>query len=192
MRPAMKSPNACLAFCRMLKFIDCTLLHTIWITSAKQLDNIEKDDNDNECKLYNPPLRTLYGYRVIICTLSTAGSLTKERADSSIYSPRHFQYVFIDECASSHETMTLIPIAGERFSFQDSVDSHFLTPNEIQFRFVLIEKQGLRKYYFVRRSKAAASRNQIEGSRKFGFQNHLDGTLAGEVVVRARSSNWNI
>lgn len=80
------------------------------------LDNIsstiKRVCNLSEDKLYTPDLSTLYQYRVLICTLSTAGCLTITRANS-VFRANHFQYVFIDECASSHETMTLIPIAGK-------------------------------------------------------------------------------
>lgn len=54
-----------------------------------------------------PPLKHLYKYRVVICTLATAGLLTRAQCD-----PNHFSYVIIDECASTTETMALVPIAG--------------------------------------------------------------------------------
>ncbi|KAG4068951.1 hypothetical protein HA402_005099 [Bradysia odoriphaga] len=54
-----------------------------------------------------PPLDRLYRYRVVICTLSTAGCLTRAHCN-----PHHFSYVIIDECASTPETMALVPIAG--------------------------------------------------------------------------------
>lgn len=60
---------------------------------------------DGEIKF--PPLSDLYKYRVVICTLATAGCITRANCD-----PDHFQYVIIDECASAHETITLVPIAG--------------------------------------------------------------------------------
>lgn len=69
------------------------------------------------CNLYDgelkyPSLDYLYRFRVLICTLSTAGCLVRARA-SEIFDAAHFGYVFIDECASAHETMSLIPIAGK-------------------------------------------------------------------------------
>lgn len=62
-------------------------------------------------KFFYPSLSTLYKYRVLVCTLASAGCLTRARIDP-IYRPNHFKYVFIDECASALETMTLIPVAG--------------------------------------------------------------------------------
>ncbi|XP_037036186.1 putative helicase mov-10-B.2 isoform X2 [Bradysia coprophila] len=68
------------------------------------------------CNLFDgalkyPSLEYLYGFRVLICTLSTSGCLVRARISSN-FDPSHFHYVFIDECASAHETMALIPIAG--------------------------------------------------------------------------------
>lgn len=59
-----------------------------------------------------PCLRYLYQYRVIVSTLQTAGHLMRARGDPD-FDPRHFSYVIIDECASTHETAALIPIAGK-------------------------------------------------------------------------------
>lgn len=71
------------------------------------------------CNLYDgqfklPCLEDIYRYRVLICTLSTSGCLTRARHNFN-FKPNHFGYVFIDECASAHETMALIPIAGRIF-----------------------------------------------------------------------------
>lgn len=86
-------------------------------TFSYNTDNISKIirpacNIDENVEVYTPSLSTLYGYRVVICTLSTAGALYGSRIDQSQHNSSHFQYVFVDECASSHETMTLIPIAG--------------------------------------------------------------------------------
>lgn len=54
-----------------------------------------------------PPLNYLYKFRVVICTLATAGCLTRAQCNA-----QHFCYVFIDECASAPEPLSLVPIAG--------------------------------------------------------------------------------
>lgn len=100
-----------------------TILHAYEVyrlyALSYNLDNIsasiKKVCNISEDALYKTPLSTLYQSRVLICTLSTAGDLTANRADASLFNARHFQYVFVDECASSPETMSLIPISGEYF-----------------------------------------------------------------------------
>lgn len=65
--------------------------------------------------IYYPSLKYLYKFRVLICTLCSAGCLTRARIDTRVWRANHFSYVFIDECASAHETMSLIPIAGRVF-----------------------------------------------------------------------------
>ncbi|KAG4069886.1 hypothetical protein HA402_009593 [Bradysia odoriphaga] len=59
-------------------------------------------------KLNYPELSYLYKFRVLICTLFVSGCLVRAHKSD----PKHFGYVFIDECASACETMTLVPIAG--------------------------------------------------------------------------------
>ncbi|XP_055301201.1 putative helicase mov-10-B.1 isoform X2 [Sitodiplosis mosellana] len=68
------------------------------------------------CNLFDdelryPALKEIYKFRVVICTLSTSGCLSRARVNVN-FKPDHFGYVIIDECASAHETMALIPIAG--------------------------------------------------------------------------------
>ncbi|XP_055301212.1 putative helicase mov-10-B.1 [Sitodiplosis mosellana] len=69
--------------------------------------DIEPYSNRIGKEFHYPPLQFIMKYRVVICTLCTAGTLTRANI-----SPKHFSYVIIDECASAHETMALIPIAG--------------------------------------------------------------------------------
>lgn len=63
-------------------------------------------------ELQFPPLEYLYTFRVLVCTLSTSGCLSRAR-HNACFKNDHFGFVFIDECASAHETMALIPIAGK-------------------------------------------------------------------------------
>lgn len=59
-----------------------------------------------------PSLEFLYQFRVLVCTLTTAGCLTRS-TDNAHFNKRHFSHIIIDESASTHETVSLIPIAGE-------------------------------------------------------------------------------
>lgn len=59
-----------------------------------------------------PELNFLYSHRVLVCTLTVAGNLTRANC-CPVFRPDHFNYVIIDECACAHETMTLLPIAGQ-------------------------------------------------------------------------------
>lgn len=56
---------------------------------------------------YYPSLEVLYGYKVVICTLTTAGRFVQANIDQ-----KHFTHIFIDECGSATETQSLIAIAG--------------------------------------------------------------------------------
>lgn len=58
-----------------------------------------------------PALGFLYSFRVLICTLCTAGNLGRDDRNQNS-DPKHFSHVIIDECASTHETMSMIPIVG--------------------------------------------------------------------------------
>lgn len=84
---------------------------------AKKFDNrkmsseIKPFSNWNKDEFHHPALRHLLEFRVIICTLCTAACLTRADIRSQ---PSHFSHIFIDECASTHETMAMVAIAGER------------------------------------------------------------------------------
>lgn len=99
---------------RLCKILDNTQMLRMFSMSYNH-DKISPT-MESFCNLYDgelkyPSLDFLYKYRVLICTLSTAGCLVRSR---SKFNAAHFGYVFIDECASAHETMSLIPIAGKK------------------------------------------------------------------------------
>lgn len=60
---------------------------------------------------YFPSLDILYTYKVIVCTLTTAGRLSQGKINT-----RHFSYVFIDEAGSCTESQTLIAISGNIYN----------------------------------------------------------------------------
>ena len=55
----------------------------------------------------NPTYEELYNYKVVIATLVTCGRLITANID-----PAHFDYIIIDECASTMEPHSIIPIIG--------------------------------------------------------------------------------
>lgn len=59
-----------------------------------------------------PSLKFLYRFRVLVCTLTTAGCLARS-TENPQFSSSHFSHIIIDESASTHETVCMIPIAGE-------------------------------------------------------------------------------
>lgn len=59
-----------------------------------------------------PPLKLLYKFRVLVCTLLTAGYLVRANGADKHFDPKHFSHIIIDESACTHEPVSLIPIAG--------------------------------------------------------------------------------
>lgn len=63
-----------------------------------------------------PSLEYLYQFRVVICTLNTAGCIVRARARGQDSDPKfksgHFSHVIIDEAASVQMPVALISIAG--------------------------------------------------------------------------------
>lgn len=84
--------------------------------SLKIKDQIKPMCNWSDGQYHFPSLKFLYRYRVIICTMAASGYLNMVCNDRS-FDPAHFSHVFIDECANSHETVSLIPIAGRNYCF---------------------------------------------------------------------------
>lgn len=79
---------------------------------VKTSRRIQEVSNINLDEVFYPPLKFLYSFRVIICTTSSAGYITRARLDGK-WSAAHFGYVIIDDCASIPQSMSLIPIAGK-------------------------------------------------------------------------------
>lgn len=79
---------------------------------VKLKKNIQPYSNWNGEDFHHPALKHLLEYRVIVCTLCTASCLTRAVENCG---PLPFSHVIIDECASTHETMSLVAIAGECF-----------------------------------------------------------------------------
>lgn len=59
-----------------------------------------------------PSLQYLYQFRVVVCTLLTAGCLVRARDRDKDFDSSHFSHIFIDEAACTHEPVSMIPIAG--------------------------------------------------------------------------------
>lgn len=70
------------------------------------------------CNLQNgeftfPPLDYIYKFRVVICTLLSAGFLVRANGSEANFNANHFSHIIIDECACTHEPVSLTPIAGK-------------------------------------------------------------------------------
>lgn len=112
---------------RLLNVLDASEMYRFLAKSYKYErinPRIASVSNYSNGRIIYPSLKFLYKFRVIICTLCSAGCFTRARIDQHVWKPDHFGYVLIDECASAHETMCLIPIFGE-FQVNCTSDSWF-------------------------------------------------------------------
>lgn len=100
---------------RLLDVLSESELHRLYAKSFKR--TAVNPRFKNICNLQGeafhfPPLLQLYKYRVLVCTLLTAGCLVRANTDAN-FDAKHFSHVIIDESACTHETVSLIPIAGK-------------------------------------------------------------------------------
>lgn len=97
-------------------------MYAITYNVQKISDEIKPICNLVDEQLCIPSLKFLSRFPVLICTLSATGCLSrakKIRYGCGRYvekiDPIQFSHIIIDECASTHETETMIPIAGKHF-----------------------------------------------------------------------------
>lgn len=130
----IRSSNNCILVCansnaacdeitgRLLKVFKVGEIFRMYAKShnERNIDSeIKKCSNLVNGQFRIPSLKYLYSFRIVICTLLTAGCISRARADSD-FNPSQFSHIIIDECASTNETTTLIPIAGIfHFTFID-------------------------------------------------------------------------
>lgn len=103
---------------RLLKVLKPGELFRLYARSynASLVSNaIKKCSNFIQGQFRFPSLRFLYKFRVLVCTLLTAGNLMRGRNDPN-FKHEHYAMLIIDECASTNETTTLVPIAGKFLS----------------------------------------------------------------------------
>lgn len=102
---------------RLLKTIPSNQIFRMYAKSANTSDATSEliaASNFSKRVHYYPVLKILYQYKIVICTLTTAGRLSQAGINT-----KHFSYIFVDESGSATETQTLIAIAGKlRFKYQ--------------------------------------------------------------------------
>lgn len=74
-------------------------------------EKIAPISNFREDSFRFPALTYLYQFRVIVCTIFTAGCLARAR-DEPGFDSKHFEYTFIDEAGCISESTSLVPITG--------------------------------------------------------------------------------
>lgn len=101
---------------RLLSVLKSHEIFRIYAKSYNVEKSIKNCSNWFEGQFRFPCLKYLYSFRVVICTLLTAGNLVRARNDPN-FVPGHFSTLIIDECASTNESTTLVPIAGMYWVF---------------------------------------------------------------------------
>lgn len=136
----VRSSNKCVLVCansnstcdeiteRLLDVLDFGEMFRMYAKSVdpkKISDRIKPISNRSSEGIRYPSLAFLYKFRVLICTLNVAGFIARAReytmnlrrktiiCENYSFHADHFSHVFIDECASAHEPISLIPIAGK-------------------------------------------------------------------------------
>lgn len=95
----------------VMNFIDLFRMYAKSYDPKKISDKIMPICNFIDEQFKFPSLKYLFGFRVLVCTSLTAGCLTRARKDPC-FDSKHFTHIIIDECASTQETVSLVPIAG--------------------------------------------------------------------------------
>lgn len=107
---------------RLLQVLKSNEIFRMYAKSTNEMtvkSEIKKCYNFKDGEFRYPSLNFLYQYRVLVCTLLTAGTLMRAR-DNFDFDSGHFSYLIIDECASTNEPTSLVPIAGMCILFKCS------------------------------------------------------------------------
>lgn len=99
---------------RLLKVVQNNELYRLYAKShdgSKVSGNLKAACNLRPGGFEFPSLNFLYQFRVVVTTLSTAGTLVRSR-DETNFDSSYFDYVVIDEAACTHQPMLLASIAG--------------------------------------------------------------------------------
>lgn len=112
-----------------------------------------------------PSLNFLYQFRVLVCTVAVAGYLTMAREDPH-FKANHFSHVIIDECASNHESVTLMAIAGNNFFISSILFSSLIWSGKSIFlyhfkRLVYVVQESRKQHRNGGRSEAIGRRYEI-------------------------------
>lgn len=80
--------------------------------SEKLSDKIKSLSNFRNGQFGFPTLEYLYQFRVVVCTLLTAGCITRARKLDKHFDSGHFSFTIIDEAACAPESVAMVSIAG--------------------------------------------------------------------------------
>lgn len=106
---------------RLLKIIPESLIYRMYSTTtslANVEQHIKESSNAADGDAFYPSIEHLKYAQVLICTLVVAGRLMQAKITKRY--PNHFSYIFIDECACSTESASIIPIIGRHFRLMNN------------------------------------------------------------------------
>lgn len=101
---------------RLLEVLNDTEILRMYAKSYKKTAlnaKLEKICNLQDGDFQIPPIEYIYTFRVVVCTLFTAGCLVRANGVKATFNAKHFSHIIIDESACTHEPVSLIPIAGK-------------------------------------------------------------------------------
>lgn len=87
---------------KILRFCSSSIIKS-YKKDPVQLYNI----SNSQCKGNTPGFEELHHFNIVIVTLSTSSRLVQSNIN-----PKHFDYIFIDECGAATELESLVPIIG--------------------------------------------------------------------------------
>lgn len=144
----IRSSNNCILICansnaacdeittRLLDVLSANDVHRLYAKSYKLemiSQKIKPICNIKNNKIEMPSLEYLYQFRVIVCTLLTAGFIVRARKTNKNFHADHFSHVIIDEAACCHQTVALTAIAGNSIIFCSIYHAqHCLTQGKIR------------------------------------------------------------
>jgi helicase MOV-10 len=99
--------------CRLMKFVPRKKIFRYYSPSSlKNFNDLDKKivstSNLRGRKVNVPTYEEFYEFQIVIVTLVSSNYLYRARIRS-----RHFDYIFVDECASAVEIEALIPVVGK-------------------------------------------------------------------------------
>lgn len=104
---------------RLLNVLDANEVFRMYAKSINPTlinSKIKSSCNLKDGEIKFPSLNYLYEFRVVVCTMSTVGCISRARGKDPHFDSSHFSHIFIDEAACVHEPVSMIPIAGMYFA----------------------------------------------------------------------------
>lgn len=97
---------------RLIDYLEPGQLYRMYAKSFRETPSAKLLQFSNYFDGRLPSLNFLNQFRVLICTINTAGCITRAREKDPAFSSHQYSHVFIDEAASVQMSVALVAIAG--------------------------------------------------------------------------------